>query len=492
MAHSFETSVEARVADQDQEQKRRQALASKLASWSPETGEKTQPTAAVPEPEKKADPKTVSFLDKKAESDAGTSPTMDRKIARNKWPLRRVLSIGAASLFTGVVLYELIFGDHSSKLNVQVERITISTVQRGPFQEFVPVRGEVLPIQTIFLDAQESGRVEEVYLEAGAIVRKGDPILRLSNPELERIVMDQEANVFEQLNRYENTRIQLNQNAINRQTALLMIEQDVRRQKVRFETLQAQYKLGLNSDRGFEAEKEDYEFYLKRRDFAAQSAKQDSLSRQAQLIAIETAEKRLSANLEAARRSLENLTLRAPVSGQLTSLNAEIGEQKTKSQRFGQVDVLDGFKVRAGIDEFYITRINRGQAATFPLGGSDYELLIRHVYPEVKEGRFDVDLEFAGEVPADIRRGQTLSLRIALGDLSEALLLERGGFYQTTGGNWVFVVDESGDLASRRDIRTGRQSPEYFEILDGLVPGEQVVTSSYENYEEIDKLVLKR
>lgn len=477
------------MAEQDQEQKRRQELASKLASWSPETGEKTQPSSAASEPEPA---KTVSFLDKKAETDAGTAPTMDRKIARNKWPVRRILTYGAAAVFAGLVLYELIFGDHSSKLNVQVERITISTVERGPFQEFTPVRGEVLPIQTIFLDAQESGRVEEVYLEAGAMVKKGDPILRLSNPELERIVMDQEANVFEQLNRYENTRIQLNQNAINRQTALLMIEQDVRRQKVRFETLEAQYKLGLISDRGFQAEKEDYEFYLKRRDFAAQAALQDSLSRRAQLLAIETAEKRLSANLEAARRSLENLTLRAPVSGQLTSLNAEIGEQKSKSQRFGQIDVLDGFKVRAAIDEFYITRINRGQTATFPLGGKEYELSIRHVYPEVSEGRFNVDLEFAGEEPDDIRRGQTLPLRIALGDLSEALLLERGGFYQTTGGNWVFVVDEGGDTASRRDIRTGRQSPEYFEILEGLSPGEQVVTSSYENYEEIEKLVLKR
>lgn len=480
--------IEDRVADQDQEQKRRQELASKLANWSPETGEKTQP-GTPSEPKKPA--KTVSFLQKKEEADVA-QPTMDRKLERKKWPLRRVLTYGAAALFAGAVLYELIFGDHSSKLNVQVERITISTVQRGPFQEFVPVRGEVLPIQTIFLDAQESGRIEAVYLEAGAMVNKGDPILKLSNPDLEITVMNQEAVFYEQLNNFENTRINLNQQAISRQRELLEIEQLLRRQRDAFELAKIQHERGLISDRGFESAKEDYDFYLKRRDFAAQTVRQDSLSRRAQLAQMATAQKRLQNNMEAARRSLDNLTLRAPVTGQLTSLNAEIGEQKTKGERFGQIDVLDGFKVRAGIDEFYITRINKGQTGTFQLAGKEYGLTIRHVYPEVIEGRFNVDLEFTGEEPADIRRGQTLQIRLALGDLSEALLLERGGFYQTTGGNWVFVVDEDGEMASRRSIRTGRQSPEYFEILEGLSPGERVVTSSYENYEEIEKLVLKR
>ncbi len=481
------------VADQEQEKKRRQALARKLATWSPETGEKTQPGAEGAESTQKPDPKRVSFLDKNLASESAVaSQTMDRKIKRNKWPLRRLLTYGAAALFAGAVLYQLILGDHSSRLNVQVARITISTVARGPFQEFIPVRGEVLPIRTIFLDAQESGRVEEVYLEAGAMVSKGDPILKLSNQDLEIKVMDQEATFFEQLNRYENTRISLSQQAINLQRDLLQMEQAVRKEKDRFELSKAQFDRGFISKRAYEAAEEDYEFWMKRRNFAAQSTQQDSLSRNVRLAAISTAERRLRANLDAARRSLENLTLRAPVTGQLTSLNAEIGEQKTKGQRFGQVDVLDGFKVQAGIDEFYITRINRGQTGTFTLGGEEYALTIRHVYPEVSEGRFNVDLEFVGEEPSNIRRGQTLPIRLALGDLSEALLLERGGFYQTTGGNWVFVVDEGGGTASRRAIRTGRQSPEFFEILEGLVPGERVVTSSYENYEEIDRLVLKR
>ena len=478
------------MADQEQEQKRRRELANKLANWSPETGEKTQPESTPSPSASEAPEKTVSFVNKKA--DAGAPITMDRKIQRNKWPIRRVLAYGAGALFAGAVVYELIFGDHSSKLNVQVERITISTVERGPFQEFVPVRGEVFPIQTIFLDAQESGRVEEVYLEAGAMVKKGDPILRLSNPDLEIKVMDQEANFFEQLNRLENTRINLKQNAINLQANLLQMEQSVRKERDAFELKKIQFERGFISQRAFDAAQEDYQFWLKRRDFAAQSAQQDSLSVRALMAASATTEDRLRANLDAAKLGLENLTLRAPVTGQLTSLIAEIGEQKTKGQRFGQVDVLDGFKVRAGIDEFYITRINRGQKGTFPLGGEDFALSIRHVYPEVSEGQFDVDLEFVGQHPENVRRGQTLQIRLELGDLSEALLLERGGFYQTTAGNWVFVVDDGGDTASRRPIRIGRQSPEFFEVLEGLKPGERVVTSAYENYEEIEKLVLKQ
>ena len=269
------------MAEQDAERKRRQELASKLASWSPETGEKAQPASdpKKAEPESASKGKTVSFLDKKKEEDAAGPQTMDRKIQRNNWPLRRLLTYGAAALFAGAVFYELIFRDHSAKLNVQVERITISTVHRGPFQEFVPVRGEVLPIQTIYLDAQESGRVEEVFLEAGAMVNKGDPILRLSNPDLELTVMQQEAVFFENQNNFENQRIQLRQNAINRQTNLLSMEQQVRQQRVKFETIQAQHDRGLISDRGFEAAEDDYQFWRSRRDFAAQAALQDSLAR---------------------------------------------------------------------------------------------------------------------------------------------------------------------------------------------------------------------
>lgn len=242
----------------------------------------------------------------------------------------------------------------------------------------------------------------------------------------------------------------------------------------------------------YEQSKEDYDYWLKKQDFMVQTMRQDSLLREGRIAQLASSAGRLRTNLEALRETLESLSVRAPVSGQLSSLNAEIGEMKSPGQRLGQIDVLDAFKVRAAIDEFYIARISSGLTGTFQLAGEDYDLVLKKVYPEVLDGQFEVDLEFVGRVPPDIRRGQTLQIRLALGDLSEAILLPRGGFYQTTGGNWVFAVDASGSYATRKPIRTGRQNPEFFEILEGLAPGEQVVTSSYENYEEIEKLILKR
>ncbi len=263
----------------------------------------------------------------------------------------------------------------------------------------------------------------------------------------------------------------------------------MRRQREAFELQEELLERGLISQRQFARRKDDFDYWMKRLSFMRETVRQDSLARAAQLAQIETAQERLRRNMAAARRNLENLTLRAPVTGQVTSLDAEVGQLKSRGERFGQVDVLDGFKVRAAIDEFYITRIDPGQKGTFELAGEAYELEIRRVFPEVVDGRFQVDLEFTGAPPGDIRRGQTLQIRLALGDLSVVLRLERGGFYQTTGGNWVFVV--KGDEAVRREVRIGRQNPEYFEVLDGLEAGERVVTSSYETYEEIEKLVLQ-
>ena len=225
---------------------------------------------------------------------------------------------------------------------------------------------------------------------------------------------------------------------------------------------------------------------------AKDNFRQDSLMRFAQLSQLEGSINRLQANLDLTKHNLDNLIVRAPISGELTSLNAEIGESKSPGQRLGQIDVLNNFKVRAAIDEFYIARINVGQAGEFDLSGTTYGLKITKVYPEVKDGRFEVDLEFAGKPPQGIRRGQTLQVRLELGDLSEALLLPRGGFYQKTGGQWVYVVDKSGDFAVKRNVKLGRQNPQVFEVLEGLEPGENVITSTYDNFGDIDKLVLKK
>ncbi|MBN2289036.1 MAG: HlyD family efflux transporter periplasmic adaptor subunit [Candidatus Glassbacteria bacterium] len=416
---------------------------------------------------------------------------MDRQIEKKFWTARRTIWLGTGGIITLVFLFGFILADYSAKLNIQRERITVSTVIKGPFQEFIPVRGSVVPIKTIYLDAVEGGRVEKLFLEEGSMVEQGDSILQLSNPDLELSVMNQEANLFEQLNDFQNIRISLDQQAITRQNQLIEIEHGLEQAEREFTRNSELMAKDLVAKQDYEQSREDIAYWRKRRDFMIRTLEQDSLYRIGQIAQLETSGERLRMNLEAVKRNLDNLMLSAPVSGQLTLLDAEIGELKSKGQRLGQIDVMSGYMLRASIDEFYIARVKRCQEATCEISGSEYRLVLQKVYPEVREGRFEVDLDFVGEVPPGIRVGQSLQCRLALGGLSEAVLLPRGGFYQSSGGNWVFVVDRSGESAVRRQIRIGRQNMEHYEVLEGLDPGERVVTSSYDNYLQIEKLIIK-
>ncbi len=415
---------------------------------------------------------------------------MDRKIDKKMWTPKRVASIGAAAAFAIAVVYMAIFGDHSAKLNVQVERIAISEVIRGPFQEFIVQRGMVLPIRTYYIDALEGGQVEEIFLEEGAIVEKGTPILQLSNPTLEQNILTQEARLFEQINNMENTRLNLASQAIRNRQELMRVELALRETERQYEKQKILFERGLGSQDNFESARDRYQNDQKRKTFMLETVQQDSLYRINQLAALDTRARSLQRQMDDVRRPLQNLVVRAPIQGQLSQLNVEIGQLMNKGRRIGQVDVLDAYKLRVGIDEFYIARITKGLKGTIEIDDEIYELEIRRVFPEVVEGQFEVDMDFVNETPKSIRRGQTEQIRLELDAPEDALLLARGGFYQTTGGNWVFVVQD--DEAVRRDVRIGRQSPEYFEVLSGLSPGDHVVTSSYENYEEIDKLVLKK
>jgi len=417
---------------------------------------------------------------------------MDRKIQKQKWPPKKIAFVGLGGLALIVLFYNAIFGDSSSRLNVETERLTISVVERGPFQEFIPVTGSVLPIETFFLDAIEGGRVERIFLEAGSMVKKGDPILRLANTNLQLDVMYREALTYDQINNAENRRLAIEQNSISVRTALADVEYQVRVAKMTFERDSVLSAKSLISPEEFKRSGDNYAYWQKRLVLAAENSRQDSLLRMNQLKQLETSVQRLDTNLDMVRQSIENLVLRAPISGQLTSLNAEIGQSKSPGQRLGQIDVLDSFKVRVAVDEFYISRINVGQTGEFDLAGNSYRLIIRKVFPEVRDGRFEVDMSFVGTVPPGIRRGQSLQIRLELGDLSEALLLPRGGFYQTTGGQWVYVVDASGGTAVKRSIKLGRQNPQVFEVISGLEPGERVVTSGYENFGDKDKLILNQ
>jgi len=416
---------------------------------------------------------------------------MDRIIEKKRFTLKRILLLSGAVTFLGAVLYGFILGDRSAKLNVELERITISTVTQGPFREFIPIRGNVVPLLTIYLDAVEGGRVEKKFLEEGSMVEKGDPILQMSNPALELSVMNQEALLFEQINNFQTIRINLDQQAITRQNQLIEADFQVREAERDYSQKEELFKRSLAPKLEYEKSRDNMEYWRKRYEFTVETLRQDSLYRHGQIASMEASVERLQMNLSAVKKNLENLFLRAPVSGQLTLLDAEIGESKSQGQRLGQIDVLDGYKVRAYIDEYYISRVSQDQTATCELAGQAYQLVLKKVYPEVRNGQFEVDLEFTGEVPPDIRRGQTLQIKLALGDLTEAILVARGGFYQSTGGNWAFVLDPSGRFAVRRPIRIGRQNMEQFEVLEGLKPGEKVITSTYENYQDVDKLVLK-
>jgi HlyD family secretion protein len=417
---------------------------------------------------------------------------MDRPIQKKKWPPKKIAMVGGGGLFFFFVIYSFIFGDSSSKLNVETEKITIATVARGPFQEFIPVTGSVLPIKTIYIDAIEGGRVETKFIEAGAFVKEGDKILQLANTNLLLDIMFREAQFFEQSNNLRNTRLLMEQSRLNLRQQLNDQEYQVQRLKRLHERAAELRQKNLISQQEFEQTRDEYEYRRRQKELAIESFKQDSLFRQIQVEQLETSLQRMQANLDVTKQRLESMIIRAPVTGQLTSLNAEIGESKAPGQRLGQVDVLDGFKVRAGIDEHYLSRINLGQTGEFDFAGQTYVLITKKVFPEIRDGRFDVDLEFQGKEPEGIRRGQTLHIRLELGDLSEAILLPRGGFYQKTGGQWVYVLDKSGSFAAKRSIKLGRYNPQAFEVLEGLEPGERVITSSYDSFGDIDKLILKK
>ncbi|MBN1164316.1 MAG: efflux RND transporter periplasmic adaptor subunit [Candidatus Krumholzibacteriota bacterium] len=417
---------------------------------------------------------------------------MDRKIEKKKWTVKKILYIAGSGLVAILILYGLIFGNRNSKLNVSAERLTVSTVERGEFQEFIPVTGTVIPIRTHYLDAIEGGRVDTVYLEAGSFVNQGDKIIKLVNTNLLMDVMYREAELVRQSNSLRDTRLSMERNSLEIRRQLLEINHSIKRQKRIWDSNAELAENDLISTRELEESRDEYEYLLKSLELALESHRQDSIFRETQIDRLEDDLARMESNLRIVKQNMENLVLKAPVSGHLTSLNAEVGESKARGERLGQIDILDGFMVRVSVDEHYIARINRGQVGTFIFSGEKYRLSIDKVYPEVLNGRFEVDMQFTGDEPEGIRRGQTLRVRLELGDLAEALLLPTGGFYQKTGGRWVYVLDESGRNALKRPIHIGRENTLYYEILDGLEPGEKVITSSYDNYGEADQLILKR
>ncbi len=416
---------------------------------------------------------------------------MDRKIEKKKWPPKKIAMYSGGALILFIILYSFVFTDKSSRLNVEEDKITISTVKYGPFQEYIPITGTVQPIETFLLDVSDGGKVVTKYIEEGAFVNAGDPILKLDNASLTLSIIYNEANVFQQINSLRSTRLSMEESRLSLQGQLLDVEHNLKLQKTTYENDKVLFDKNLISKIEYQNAKDEYEYLMNKKNLTLETFRKDSLFRAQQIEQLEKSVSTLEENLNITKKQLEDLTVKAPIKGQLTSLNAEIGQSIAPGANVGEIDVVDSFKIRAAIDEHYIARVSPGQTGEFSLSDHTYKLIIKKVYPEVKNGQFEVDMNFNGEVPKGIRRGQSVQIRLELGELSQALTIDRGGFYQTTGGQWIFVLDPSGDVAYKRDIKLGRQNSSDFEVLEGLKKGEQVITSSYDTYGDVDKLVLK-
>jgi HlyD family secretion protein len=417
---------------------------------------------------------------------------VDRKIEKKKWTQKRILTIAGITGLVLLIAGSLYFTSGKAKLNVDAERITISEVKKGAFQEFIPVNGVVLPLTTIYLDAIEGGRVEEKLVDDGALVKKGQPILRLSNTDLALSLVNQQTSVYNLLTQMQIARNAAQQNTTTKLNQMTDVDNQLKEAKRIYElnkTLYEQKAIGLQE---FKQSENNYNYQLEKKGLTEKILKQDESSNAQQVSQAQQSYLGSQNALNVMRKKVGDLIVRAPIDGQLTSLDAEVGQSKNKGERLGQIDVLSGYKVRVDVDEHYISRVFIGLMGETSFAGKNYKLKINKVFTQVNSGRFQVDMEFIDAVPEGIRRGQTLQIRLALSDETQALLLAKGGFYQQTGGNWVFKVDKDGKTAYKVDVQLGRQNPDYYEVLSGLQPGDKIVTSSYENYGNMQELVLKK
>ena len=416
---------------------------------------------------------------------------MDIPLEKKRFTTSKILMIVGAMSIVALILFVILSTTGNAKLNVQKERISIATATQGVFQENIPVNGVVMPITTIYLDALEGGRVDEKFVEDGAIMKKGEPILRLSNTDLELSLVNQETQVYNLLTQMQISQNAARQNTINKLNQYTDVENSLIEAKRLYELNKKLYDKDAIARQDLIKSQNDYNYQKERMQLAKQILEQDSLAVKQEKNQVSSSYQRTQNALELMRRKVADLVVKAPVDGQLTSLDAEIGQSKNKGERLGQIDVLSGYKVRVDIDEHYISRIYTGQTGSFDFDGKSYTLVIKKVYTQVTNGRFQVDMEFESEVPEGIRRGQTLQIRVALSQEKQALLIPKGGFFQETGGNWIFKVSEDGASAYKADISLGSQNTEYYEVLSGLEPGDRVITSSYDNYEEVQELVLQ-
>jgi len=417
---------------------------------------------------------------------------MDRVIEKkHKWLNKKTIWFTVGGILIILVAYNIFFGDKSSKLNVEKEKITIESIVENEFKDYTAVIGTVEPIRTVYLDAIEGGRVEEILIDEGNMVKKGDVILKLSNTDLILEISNNESNVSRSINDFENRKINLELQRINRRQTLIETERLLKMQKRQYEYNKKLLAGEHISQEVFDQSYEQYTATKQQFELFEEALRSDSIYRGVQLKAMNMQIKNMQDNLKIVQGKLENMKVKATCDGELASLNPEIGEVINYGTRIGTINILDNYKLRVEIDEHYIARVRRGLPGSFDFSGSNYKIKIDKVYPEVNNGRFAVDMIFTSERPDQIRIGQTFRIKLELGESKQAILIPRGGFYQSTGGQWVYVVDEAGKLAVKRNISIGRLNPKYYEVLEGLKPGEQVIVSSYDNFNDVDQLILK-
>ncbi|MEQ3515501.1 HlyD family efflux transporter periplasmic adaptor subunit [Pseudoalteromonas sp. BZB3] len=377
-----------------------------------------------------------------------------------------------------------------SRYNLEMDKIKVSTVTGGEFTDMIPLRGNVTPSKSVYLDAIEGGRVEQRFVEEGAMVKKGDKILALSNTGLQLDVISREAQISEQLNNLHNTRLAIDQNRLNLKRNLLELDFEIKQSERKLAQHKKLVANSLVSQNELKAVIDRTQYLKDRRTLVIEQQEQDELIRTAQIAQLEDSVAQLNKNLSFARKNLENLVITAPIDGQLTAFNAELGESKSRGSRLGQVDIVGEYKVSALIDEFYLGRVFAGQTAKITHQGQDYTLTLAKVYAEVSNGRFEVDLTFNDALPERIRRGQTLQMELLLADAKPAKLIPNGGFFQDTAGKWVFVIEEGSDVAIRKQVRLGQRNNKFIEVLEGLNEGDRVITSSYSTFIDMQTLKL--
>ena len=419
---------------------------------------------------------------------------MDIKLEK-KTGGRAVFSKKSLPYLFGVIVVALIawilLKENTTTLRVNMATVTVSNVEEGEFNDYVSLSGIVQPMTTMQLSPLESGVVERIIAEEGTMVKAGDVILEMSNKQLSMQILQSEADLAEKQNILRNTLISMEQERLSLRQEMLQLDLEVTRKQRTYKQNRELFNEKLVASEVYLQSKEDYELALSRRNLVRERQRQDSLYRTVQVAQLDENLRSMQLNMQLIRERVDNLKVKAPIDGELGMLNAVLGQTLSQGNAIGQINDLSAYKVTAMVDEHYIDRIVTGLTASFMRQENNYDMLLRKVYPEVRDGKFRVDLTFSGELPDNIRTGQTYNLNLKLGQPVKTVYIPRGAFFQKTGGRWIYVVDETGKKAHRREIRIGRQNPQYYEVLEGLSKGEKVITSSYDNFGDNEVLILE-